>query len=47
VRSDAAGFAVEWSEFGVAEILAFANSNRPTRDAAAREASFASHAAKA
>jgi hypothetical protein len=47
VRSDAAGFAVEWSEFGVAEILAFANSNRPTRDAAARESSLAGHAAKA
>ena len=29
VRKNVAGFAVEWSEFGTAEVVAFANSNRP------------------
>jgi hypothetical protein len=47
VRCDAAGFAIEWWEFGLAEMLAFANSNRPDRDAAAGESSFASYIAKA
>jgi PilZ domain len=28
VRQNAAGFAVEWSEFGTDEVVAFANSNR-------------------
>ena len=28
VRKNAAGFAVEWSEFGTDEVVAFANSNR-------------------
>jgi hypothetical protein len=46
VRSDAAGFAVEWCEFGAEEMLAFANSNRSNRDTADRESSFASYIAK-
>jgi hypothetical protein len=28
IRQNAAGFAVEWCEFGTEEVLAFANSNR-------------------
>ena len=44
VRQNAAGFAVEWCEFGTHEVVAFANSNRlPTvRQRSSGQSTFAS-----
>jgi hypothetical protein len=46
VRRHAAGFAVEWCDFGTDEMVALANSNRSGRSAAAAAVSFAGYSAK-